>query len=402
MQSIHKNFLVRVIKNFEHSPFELVHITQAIGRVLATDVRASITSPARDMAATDGYAVSITEDLHPPYHFKIVGESSARSPYNDKLKTGCAVKVYAGSPVPSGVYTIVEDDEVKIKEDRLNINHALMKDQNICHKGIDFTVNDQVLNAGSLISARDVGLAAYMHMQWLPVHKKPDIAIFSIGDELSMPGDDLSQEKSVSSSTISISAIIEACGANCINLGVVPDNPAAIKKMMLAAKGCDLLVTTGGVSASASNLVKNLLDKTPKAIDTTLNLGGQTHVLFGKKNGTKILALPGSPISSQICAILFLRPVIHHMVNMQQKFYKKTCAILDRNLDVNDKKMDYIFGRLTECEDKSFRVIPASSYDRLMMKSFAESDCLITVDGSNSTKDSMTTITRFVCSVVSG
>ncbi|MDB2415466.1 hypothetical protein N9W34_06815, partial [Rickettsiales bacterium] len=109
-----------------------------------------------------------------------------------------------------------------------------------------------------------------------------------------------------------------------------------------------------------------------------------------------------NPISSQICALLFLKPAIEKMLQNNVSFYKKSHAVLGRDLDVNDKKMDYIFATLTQCESKRLTVLPASSQDRFLMSSFSKADCIMVVDKENVKNGDMVEVIRFVCSVLSG
>ncbi len=402
MQVEHFKFLENILKYFEPQPMEIVHLPSSLGRILAVDLRAKHTSPYKDISAIHGYAVSSAHSDAVPQTFKLIGESTASRPFTEELTHGQAVEVFSGSVLPIGSDAVLSLEEADKKENSIIVKQAIIKGQNVCYTGVDFIKNEPVLKAGKVISAKDIGLAAAMAITWIPVIRKPQIAFFAIGDELAMLGDISESTKTASSSSLMIAAFIEACGAVPINLGIAKDNDISILRTLESAKGADLIVTSGGVSASSDGLLKKLLDKKSKKNEINIELSHKTTILLGEKNGIQVLALPGHPISAQICATLFLRPVIHKMTDMRQKVFKKGHALLDRDLDINDKKMDYIFSRLEEGEDKHLRVMPASSYDRVLMSALAHSDCLITVDPQKSKKGDSVCITRFLCSVISG
>lgn len=399
MKEQHKEFLEKISANFITSQSELVHITEALGRVISSDIRAKYTSPHKDMSAINGYAVICDGTTK----FKIAGHSTASVPFSEEISPGQAVKVTSGSVLPIGTDTVISEQDVKKQGNYISTDDSIIKGQNICYTGVDFLRNEPVLKAGSVISARDIGLAASMKVPWIPVSRKPNIAVFAVGDELSMIGD-LEGEvgKTSSSSSLIISSFVKACGANSVDMGVAKDSTASIQKLIENSKGVDLIITTGGLSASADDLMKKSLDKTSNIVETELELSGTIKVLFAKKGGTPILCLPGHPISAQICATLFVRPLINKMTNMCKEFYKKSSAVLDRDLDVNDKQMDYIFSKLSENDEKRLKVMPASSYDRLLMSALGKSDCLIKVDHENAKKGDNVLITRFTCSIIDG
>lgn len=401
MKESHKEFLGKVLSRFEKQHSELVHITDSLGRILAKDVRARNTSPNKDIAAVDGYAI-LSDSLDKSKTLKKVGDSTAGSPFCEELMLGEAVKVYAGSSLPIGADTVLVEKDFNKKGANIVVKSSVMKGQNVCYRGVDFLRNEVVLKEGSVVTARDIGLAAAMRVPWIPVQRRPNIAIFAIGDELEMIGDNAGDSGKISSSSsLAISAFVEACGATAVDLGVAMDSKVSIQRLMNMAKGVDLIITTGGVSLAADDLLKSTLDKSDSIYETQLELSGATPVVFGEKRKTPLLALPGNPITAQICATLFLRPIINKMTNIKQKFYKKSFAVLGRDLDVNDKKMDYIFSKLSETEDKRLKAMPASSYDRMLVSGLAGSDCLITVDKDACKSGDDVAITRFICSVIS-
>lgn len=395
MQPQHKKFLEDIIRLFEIQPSELIHISEAFGRVLASDVRARYTLPYWDISAVNGYALYCEDTKTTPVTLKIIGESTAGSPYKEELEHGQAVKLYAGSPVPIGADTIVPMQNVERKGHNLLIKSPVMQGQNICFTGVDFQRNESVLKAGYIVSPRDISLACAMKTSWVHVRRRPHVGFFAIGDELAMLGDDHDGMKIVSSSSMMVSAFISACGAIPVNLGIATDTEVSINKHMEMARGVDMVITTGGVSASADGLIKNIMDKKGTLIETLVKLSSPSPVILGEKYGIPLLALPGNPISAKMCCTLFLKPILHTMTGTDPELSKTYSAALDRDLDVNDLEMDYIFSRLTQDNAGHLKALPASSYDRMLLSALAQADCLITVNHGQSKKGEAVNYIRF-------
>lgn len=402
MHPKHNKFLEDILGVFNANSCELVHVTESLGRVIASDVRAKDTSPNRNIAAINGYALMCSDTDNAPVKLKVIGESTAGTPLREELHSGQAVKVYAGAILPIGADTVIPLQDVKERAKTISIEGHVMKGQNLCYAGIDFLKDEPVLKAGSVISPRDIGLLAAMKTPWIFVRRRPKIAILAVGDELAMLGELNEDTKTISSSSLMLSAFVASCGAIPVNLGVASDSEISINRLLDCAEGVDLIITTGGVSASADGLLKRSLDKNTYCHETSVKLSHTVTVLLGSKNKIPLLALSGNPISALVCATLFARPVINRMTDMKRKLFKKNHAVLDRDLDVNDKQMEYIFARLTEGEDKHLRVQPASSYDRMLMSSFAASDCVITVDPEHAVKGESVCMTRFMCTGFGG
>jgi len=387
------SFVEEIIESLEVQQKENIHITNSVGRVLAEDVSAKFTMPNKDTAAVDGYAVILSAISQIPVTLSVVGESRSNKPFNKTIVNTEAVKVFAGAIVPEGADTILPKHMVEEYEGGIIINEQFLHGENICYKGIDFAEGKNVLRKGRILSPCDIGLAAAMRASWLPVRRKPKVAVLAIGDELIMPGDGCGNDKTVSSSSISLCAFLQECGAEALNMGIAPDSKDLSNRLKEAANSADLLVTTGGLSASADNLMRKILtSKNNKAKEIKISLGKEETVMFGNKNKTSLLALPANPISAHICANIFLRPAVEKMLGIEKINYRVSTALLSRNLDVNDIKVDFIFSRLMEGEDNIMVADPASSQDRLLLSSLANADCMIVVDKDNCKKDAVAEI----------
>jgi molybdopterin molybdotransferase len=383
---------------------EMVNSTDALGRVLAADVRARCTSPKHDLAAIDGYAAMRADVQSLPCSLLLVGESKANSNYRQEIEPGQIIRVFAGAGLPVGTDMIIPPDNTSVDGCHVIINEIAHNDEFICHTGIDFANEDVVLKEGSVVTARDIGLSGAMKISWLPVTRKPRIGVLAIGDELAMLGDFHDETaRTISSSSLVMCAFIKACGAIPVNLGIMSDSSVSPDLLEEYTKDLDMLITTGGLSTASNNLLCDTINEMNSHVaETQIALNTTERVLLAEIDNTITLCLPGNPISAQICAALFVRSASERMINLKESFYKKSSSVLGRDLDVNDVKMDYIFSKLWVDENHRLTAHPASSYDRLLMSSLADSDCIIRVDKDKTKRGDIVEITRFTCSVISG
>ena len=394
MQPEHQEFLNKIVEISDKKSFQVMYIENSLGRVLATDVRAKEGFPRKNISTIDGYAIKV-EEVNKGDSLKIIGESMARKPFTEELILGQAVRVYAGAPLPLGADTVVRNDQITEKSDNITLNEDVMKGQNICYAAMDFAENEVILKAGSVITGRDIAMLATIRVPWVKVKTKPRVAVLSIGDELENLGEKSEVTKTVASSSLMVSAIVDSFGAESINLGVVGESEESIKRALEDIHDVDLVVTAGSSSDYDFEVLQSILDDEPKTRKTRLNLSSRVNVFMGFKNQVPVLSLPGNPIFAKIASTLFLRFVIHKMLNIDKKFVRQEHAILDRDLDVNDMKTDYIVASLSENDDKKLKVMPVSSYDGSLLLVMAKSDCIVVVDEKHNKKGDDVEIIKF-------
>src|SRR5690242_5835228 len=167
----------RIVAAFEPLAAEDVALERALHRVLATDIAARRTQPPSPVSAMDGYAVKARDIAHIPATLKIVGEAPAGGAYGAALKAGEAVRILTGGPVPDGADTVVIQEDTDRDGATLTVKDATKPGANVRAKGLDFKEGDVLLKKGKRLTARDIGLAAAMNRPWLPVTRKPRVAI---------------------------------------------------------------------------------------------------------------------------------------------------------------------------------------------------------------------------------
>jgi len=368
----------RITAAFEPLPAETVALSLALGRTLAEDLTARVTQPPQDVSAMDGYAVRAADVATVPARLKVVGRVPAGGAFAGELGPGEAVRIFTGATVPAGADAIVIQENTEAEGDSVLVKEGAPAGRFVRPAGLDFRAGEVGLPAGRLLTARDIGLAAAMNRPWLPVRRRPRIALLGTGDEVVLPGDAPGPNQIVGSNSFSLAAFVTACGGVPVNLGVVPDEPAALATGVARARGADLLVTTGGVSVGEHDLVRDVLGDQGLELDFwRIAMRPGKPLLFGRVGATPVLGLPGNPVSTVVCATVFLRPAIAVMLGRPASEAQQDSAILASDLPANDRRQDYLRAELSTDEAGRRLAVPFSRQDSSMLAMLARADCLI-------------------------
>ena len=227
----------RILAAFEPLGPEQVAVADALGRVLAQDVGARATQPPVAVSAMDGYAVRAADVATVPARLQVVGEAPAGREHKGTVRSGEAVRIFTGAPIPSGADSVVIQENTKREGDRVVVNEIAPAGRHIRAQGLDFKAGEVGLRRGRRMTARDIGLAAAMNRPWLNVRRRPRIAILSTGDEIVMPGELAGPGQIYASNGLALAAFVAAWGGEAIHLGIAPDDSAGLQAMASAAKG---------------------------------------------------------------------------------------------------------------------------------------------------------------------
>ena len=370
--------LARLLAPLETLPPEQVSIADAVGRVLAEDVAARRTQPPFALSAMDGYAVRADDLGHIPVTLRIVAEIPAGAGFGGHLGPGEAARIFTGAPLPDGADTIVIQEDTERDGNRVEVREGASRGRYVRRAGLDFAEGDVLLRAPRRLTPRDIGLAAAMNRPWLFVHRRPRVAILSTGDEIVMPGDPIGPHQIVSSNALALSAFVTACGAVPVLVGNAPDDPDALRHIASAARGVDLFVTTGGVSVGEHDLVREVLSQDGLAIDFwEIAMRPGKPLMFGHYRGIPMVGLPGNPVSTLVCSLLFLKPAIGKLSGLPEGAEGPIAARLGVALKQNDRRQDYLRARLVRAADGVLEAIPFEVQDSSMMRPLAAADCLV-------------------------
>lgn len=374
--------LSRILESLNPVAAESLAISQAAGRVLAEPVAARRTQPPVAVSAMDGWAVRAEDVAQVPARLRPIGESAAGRGFGGCVGTGEAVRIFTGAPAPDGADCIVLQEDADLEGQgetaRVLVREGAASGTYIRPAGLDFRTGEILLHPGRRLSPADIALAAAMDHPWLAVRRRPRIALLSTGDELVRPGEPVGESQIVSSNALGLAALIRAEGGEAIDLGIAGDTPASLRAHAEGARGADLLVTLGGASAGEHDLVRKVLADGGAALDFwRIAMRPGKPLMFGRAGGVPLLGLPGNPVSSMVCGLVFLRPAIRRLLGLDTAAAEATGqASLGRALPANDRRQDYLRAELLE-RNGELVATPFKRQDSSILSLLSAARCLV-------------------------
>ena len=316
--------LERILRAASPLAREDISLADSLGRALAADVTASTPLPPWDNSAMDGYAVQgadvfgATTDRH--VELVVTGVVHAGTRFEGVVRSGQAVRIMTGSPVPEGADTVirVEDtDREEASPGRLLIFSDRDRGRNVRPGGQDWVPGSTVLKAGSGIGPGQVGVLAAARASTVTVRRRPVVAIIASGNELTeIDAPSLGEDRIPESNSHLIAAAVRAAGATPLRLGIAIDDPDDLRRYVERASSADVLVTLGGASMGEADLFKRVLDEAGLRIDFwRVKIRPGSPMSFGHlpreaRTDQPTFGLPGNPASTFVTFEVFVRPFI--------------------------------------------------------------------------------------------
>jgi molybdopterin molybdotransferase len=296
---------------------ERVALAGCVGRVLAEDVVSDAPLPPFPSSAVDGYAVRAADAGKT---LRVVGESAAGRPLDVAVEPGAAARVLTGGIVPDGADCVVMVEDVRVDGERVTVPATLRAGANLHHVGDDLRAGERVLVAGTALGAPEIGIAAAIGRAELLVRKRPRVALMSTGDELVEVGKTPRRGQIPDSNRWALLAALREAGADVNVLGIAPDDPDALRSLVVhALRDADALVTSGGVSVGTHDLVKPLLESLGTVHVGRVKLKpGKPFTFATLGDGRVAFGLPGFPVSSLVTFEVFVRPALRKMQGFAQ------------------------------------------------------------------------------------
>jgi molybdopterin molybdotransferase len=367
----------RILAGLRPTPSEMVPLSCAWDRVTAAPATSRLTHPPHDVSAMDGYAVRAA-DAMAGTTLRVVGSSPAGHPWQGSLGPGETIAIFTGSLVPDGADGILMQEDADRSDDRVTLRDTVLPGRWIRRAGQDFAAGDALVAAGRRLNARDIGLLAAGNHPWVQVHRRPRIAILATGDEIALPGDPIPAGGIVSSNAHALAALARACGADPVVLPIAPDDRATLATAAEAAAGMDLLVTSGGASVGAHDLVRSALSDRGLEVDFwTVAIRPGKPLIHGRLGGVPMIGLPGNPVSSLVCAIVFLLPALRRLAGLPGDAPPTEPAILGAPLAANDRRHDHLRATLAVGADGILVATPFPRQDSALLRLMAQAEALI-------------------------
>jgi molybdopterin molybdotransferase len=312
------NRLITAVQPFPASDAQAVSSLDALGRVLADDVRSALDVPPADNSAMDGYVlrradVALAGAVLPVSQRIPAGAAPA------PLQPGTAARIFTGAQIPPGADAVVMQEQCEALDAAVRIDAVPEVGQWIRRRGEDVMAGAVVLPRGTRLTPQAIGLAASVGAATLRVARRPRVALFSTGDELVMPGEPLKPGAIYNSNRFTLRALIQALGCDCTDLGIVPDRLDATRRALReASRDNDLIVTCGGVSVGEEDHLKPAVQAEGRLDLWQIAIKPGKPLAFGEVNRddggrTWFIGLPGNPVSSFVTFVLAVRPVLLHL-----------------------------------------------------------------------------------------
>jgi molybdopterin molybdotransferase len=369
--------LARVTNGLDLLKSESVSLDQAAGRMLAEDLAALLTQPPFDASAMDGYALRAADVAALPATLRLIGEAAAGHGFQGAVGVGEAVRIFTGAPVPKGADTIVIQEDTSEADGMVTVQEAA-PGRHIRPRGQDFKHGEVLLTAGTRLGARELMLAAAMNHAELPVRRRPKVALLSTGDEVVPPGSKLAPDQIVASVAYGLAALIEAQGGEAINLGIAKDNTERLVRLARVGSTADILVTIGGASVGARDLVHSAL--MPEGLElefSKIAMRPGKPLLYGRLGVQHVLGVPGNPVAALVCGYVFLVPMLRRLLGVHPPALPRLEAELGEALAANGPREYYLRAVSAWTKEGERQVTPLPSQDSSLMAGFARADCLI-------------------------
>ncbi len=370
--------LARVLDGVTALGPEQVSLAEAAGRTLAVDLHAALTNPPFDASSMDGYAVLAADIAKLPARLKVIGESAAGWPFAGTLGRGEAVRIFTGAQLPDHADTIVIQEDTEASDGSVTVKSATASGANIRLRGDDFHEGTTVLEAGVRLTARHILLAATSGHAMLATVRRPVVAILATGDELVEPCDRPMAGQIVASNSYGLSALVAAAGGEPRLLGIARDTPEDLAAKFAEAHGADILITTGGASVGDHDLVRPALEAAGAKLDFyKIAMRPGKPMFFGRMGKTRVLGLPGNPLSAMIGARVFLVPMLSRMLGRADTL-KPVTAKLSKPLSANGPRGHFMRAILDMSQDHP-TVAPLDIQDSAFVSALVRSNALAVI-----------------------
>jgi molybdopterin molybdotransferase len=377
----------RIVSGIAPLPVERVALLDALGRVLATPVASPLTLPSWDNSAMDGYALR-AQDVEgasegAPVTLTVLETVAAGDFPTLEVVAGSCSRIMTGAPLPKGADTVIRLEDTDGGLERVAVRDARDSLRNVRFRGEDINAGAVVLQRGQPIGAAQIGVLASVGASSVDVYRQPRVAFFGSGDEvvdLDRFTEALDGKKIVTSNSYTLHALIRATGGIPVNFGVARDDPDDLRDRLARAAGCDLLVTSGGISAGERDFLRPVLAEAGLTMDVwRVRMRPGAPLGFGRLGGMPWVGLPGNPVSTMVTFDLFVRPVIRRMLGHTRLYRRTVTVTLEEPVTIAAKLTHFLRAIVTVREDHSLSARLTGPQGSGILTSMALANALIIV-----------------------
>jgi molybdopterin molybdotransferase len=360
-----------------------VPLDRALGRVLAVDVAAPHPIPPFANSAMDGYALRGADlPREGERRFRMAGVMLAGVAEALRVGDGECVRITTGAPLPNGADTVVIKERVRIDADAIVVPAGDATGANVRPAGEDIAAGETVAHAGEILSAAELGLLASCGLANVRVARRPRVALLVTGDELVPPGTPLGFGQILDSNRYSLGALLEALGIVADPVAHVRDDVEALRDALRdAAATCDVVISSGGVSAGEADYLPALLAEVGRIDFWKVRMKPGHPFLCGEIGKAIVFGLPGNPVSSLATFLTLVKPALMAMqgAGARSRTWRARLAVPLRK---KHERTEYLRARLASGDDGVLHATPVERQGSGMMAGVAEADALIVIPES--------------------
>lgn len=369
-----------VLSKIEPLGSERVGLEEASGRFLAEDVRADLDLPPFDRARMDGYAVKSADVAAAPVRLRVIGEIAAGSSFDGEVRSGQAVKIFTGAPMPRGADAVQKVEVTAQTGDVVLINEPVVANQFVTRRASEVQSGAIVAERGREIGPAEMAVLASFGYDRPRVGIRPRVAVLSTGTELVEVSAKPGGAQIRNSNSYTIASYAAQAGAAARSFGTVKDTPEATRRALLeAGREHDIVISSGGVSMGDYDLVKAALAELGAEIyfDKVAIRPGKPTV-FARLDSTYYFGLPGNPVSTSVTFNVFARPAIRKMLGARSLLLPTVRAVAGRDIKDSSNRRSYLPGQVSIEEGRAL-VTPLRWGGSSDLAAFANANALIIV-----------------------
>lgn len=356
-------------------------LREALGHVLHQPVMSPIQVPPHNNSAMDGYAIHSSDIQADSFTLTQVGVAYAGQPFVGQVAKGECVRIMTGAMMPSECDTVIMQEQVEVAADNITIHGEQVVGQNVRMAGEDIQQGDAVLPEGHRITPADMGLIASLGIAEVITKRRLRVAFFSTGDELRSIGESLEAGQIYDSNRYTLYGMLKRLDADVLDMGVVPDNKAALKSALeQAATEADVVITSGGVSVGDADYVKEMLAELGEVNFWKIAMKPGRPLAFGKIQDALFFGLPGNPVSVMVTFYQFVQPALRKMAGENPLPLPLMQVQTESAIRKRPGRFEFQRGILFENERGELMVRTTGQQGSGILRSMSVANCFILLD----------------------
>lgn len=364
---------------------ERLALRSALGRVLSAAVVSTVDVPSHTNSAMDGYALRGADlpqsDIKA---FRLVGAALAGHPFGGAVGPDQCVRIMTGAPMPPGSDTVVMQEQVQLASDQVLIDARHRIGQNVRQAGEDIRAGEAVLQPGRRLTPADIGIIASLGYAEVQVYRQPRVAFFSTGDELRSLGEVLGAGEVYDSNRYTLFGMLARLGVAIRDLGVVPDNEAAMRAAFQdAAATSDVVITSGGVSVGEADFVKQVLGDLGDLAFWKIAMKPGRPLTFGRIGQARFFGLPGNPVAVMVTFYQFVQPALQRLMGCAEAAPLQVQAICQEPLRKRAGRTEFLRGVLASDAAGRLTVRRTGQQGSGILRSMSLGNCFIVLPEEN-------------------